>query len=188
MPAMSCAGKRCCGIALRSRICPPWSRTQHRFQSFGNEGEFEMNEGDSDSVRQSFSRCTLTDGFLVTFYEILASSSDEIRGRFAHTDMPRQRRLLKEALVYLISYPTGNAFAQSRVNELGNSHSRTNLNIRPEWYTIWVDSLMQAIRRYDAMYSPELDAAWRRVLAPGIAAMKSHYDADPAIDQPQVDQ
>jgi hemoglobin-like flavoprotein len=141
-----------------------------------------MDYQDTDIVRQSFGRCTLTDDFLVTFYDILTRSSDEIRILFAHTDMPRQRSLLKEGLIYLISYPTGNEFARNRVIELGNSHGRTNLNVRPEFYQIWVDSLIQAIHRHDANYGPDLDAAWRRVLAPGIAAMISLYDQQPATD------
>ncbi|MGE3314387.1 MAG: globin [Planctomycetaceae bacterium] len=142
-----------------------------------------MDHQDDDNaiVRQSFGRCTLTDQFLVTFYEILTGSSDEIRILFAHTDMPRQRKLLKEGLIYLISYPTGNEFARTRVTELGISHSRTRLNVRQEFYQNWIDSLMNAIQRHDSSYSSDLDAAWRRVLAPGIAAMMALYDQPPAV-------
>lgn len=141
------------------------------------------NPGDDNAiVRQSFGRCTLSDQFLVTFYEILTGSLDEIRIQFAHTDMPRQRRLLKEGLIYLISYPTGNEFARKRVTELGISHSRAQLNVRPEFYQIWADSLMQAIERHDSNYDAALDAAWRRILAPGIAAMMALYDQSPGLD------
>lgn len=139
-------------------------------------------QGDDNAiVRQSFARCTLTDQFLVTFYDILTRSSDDIRILFAHTDMPRQRKLLKEGLIYLISYPTGSEFARKRVTELGISHSRKCLNVRPEFYQNWVDSLMQAIQRHDSIYDAGLDAAWRRVLAPGIAAMAELYDQPPAV-------
>ena len=135
-----------------------------------------MEKHDTDMVRTSFGRCTLTDEFLVTFYNILTQSSADVARMFAHTDMPRQRRLLKEALIYLISYPAGNEFSQQRVIELGNSHSRAGLNVRPELYDIWVDSLIKSIRRHDEQFSPALEAAWRRVLAPGIAAMTALYD------------
>ncbi|MEX2287174.1 MAG: hypothetical protein WD648_08805, partial [Planctomycetaceae bacterium] len=128
-----------------------------------------MEKHDTEMVRTSFGRCTLTDEFLVTFYNILTHSSADVARMFAHTDMPRQRRLLKEALIYLISYPAGNEFSQQRVTELGNSHSRAGLNVRPELYEIWVDSLIKSIRRHDEQFSPALEAAWRRVLAPGIA-------------------
>ena len=135
-----------------------------------------MANQDIELVRQSFGRCTVTDEFLVTFYDVLTRSSDEIKTLFAQTDMPRQRRLLKEALIYLISYPAGNEFSRQRVIELGNSHSRAGLNVRPELYEIWVDSLIKSIRRHDEHFTPALDAAWRRILAPGIAAMIARYE------------
>ena len=127
-------------------------------------------------VRQSFARCTLTDDFLVTFYDFLTGSSEEIKAMFAHTDMSRQRQLLKEGLIYLISYPTGNEFSQQRMAELGNSHNRAGLNVRPELYKLWVDSLTKSIRRHDEQHTPALEAAWRTVLAPGIAAMIALYE------------
>lgn len=131
---------------------------------------------DTQMVRQSFARCTLTDDFLITFYDVLTNASDEIKAMFAHTDMPRQRSLLKEALIYLISYPTGNEFSRQRVTELAKSHSRIGLNVRPELYEVWVNSLVKSIHQHDAQSTDALESAWRRVLAPGIAAMIAAYD------------
>ena len=124
---------------------------------------------------QSFGRCTLNDDFLVTFYNVLTQSSDEIKAMFAHTDMPRQRRLLRDALVHLISYASGNEFSRQRIEELGESHNQTQLNVRPELYRIWVDSLVNAVRCHDENCNPTLEAAWRRIAAPGIAVMQSRY-------------
>jgi len=134
-----------------------------------------MEDQDIHLVMQSFGRCTLTDDFLVTFYETLTRSSDEIAAMFAKTDMPSQRRLLKEGMIRLIAYASDNDFAVQRVKELGQSHSRTQLNVRPEMYEIWVDSLIEAIRQHDPECSDELKAAWRRIVAPGIAAMQELY-------------
>lgn len=135
-----------------------------------------MENRDLQIVRQSFARCTLTDEFLVTFYDVLTGSSDEVRTMFMHTDMPRQQHLLKEALIYLIAYPGGNGFARQRVVELGISHSRAVLDVRPELYELWVDSLIKSVRRHDEHYTQELENAWRRIVAPGIAAMGSLYE------------
>jgi hemoglobin-like flavoprotein len=143
--------------------------------------EFEatdMENQDTRLVRQSFGRCTLNDDFLVTFYDLLTQSSGEIKAMFAHTDMPRQRQLLKGALIHLISYAGGNEFSRDRINELGESHSRTHLNVRPDLYEIWVDSLVNAVRRHDPNATPELEAAWRRIVAPGIALMQSRYSPE----------
>jgi hemoglobin-like flavoprotein len=136
-----------------------------------------MEGRDNYLVMQSFGRCTLNDDFLITFYDVLTQSSAEIKAMFAHTDMPRQRRLLKDALIHLISYAGGNEFSEKRVEELGESHSRTQLNVRPALYEIWVDSLVKAVRRHDDSFTAELDAAWRRIVAPGIAAMQARYAA-----------
>jgi len=134
-----------------------------------------MKSQETRRVMQSFGRCTITDDFLVTFYEFLTQSSEEIKDRFAHTDMPRQRRLLKEALIHLIAYASGNEFSRQRVTELGNSHCSVQLNVRPELYEVRVDSLVKSIRRHDAQCTPELEASWRNILAPGIAAMTALY-------------
>jgi hemoglobin-like flavoprotein len=89
--------------------------------------------------------------------------------------MRRQRQLLREALVHLIAYSTGNEFSRSRIAELAESHSRMQLNVRPELYEIWIDSLTKAVRRHDDQYTPDLEAAWRRVIAPGVEAIKAAY-------------
>ena len=136
-----------------------------------------MESQDIQAVLQSFGRCTLSDDFLITFYDILTRSSNEIAAMFAHTDMRRQRGLLREALVHLISFNTGNDFATRRIAELTASHARDQLKVRPELYEIWIDSLVKAVRRHDAQCTPDLEAAWRRVAEPGIAAMRAGYDA-----------
>ena len=50
-----------------------------------------------------------------------------------------------------------------------------DLDIKPELYDLWLDRLVQAVGEFDPMFDPEIEAAWRRLLQPGIEFMKSRY-------------
>jgi hypothetical protein len=51
-----------------------------------------------DSFLASFGRCRATAGFLDAFYQRLLASSDEVRAKFAKTDMLRQVQMLEDTL------------------------------------------------------------------------------------------
>jgi len=62
-----------------------------------------------------------------------------------------------------------------KLRALGESHSRAHFDIKPEWNALWLDSLMKTVRLYDPEYTPELDAAWREALMPGIDLIQGAY-------------
>ena len=62
-----------------------------------------------------------------------------------------------------------------KLKALGASHSRSHYDIKPEWYSMWLDSLMQTVRLHDPESTRELDAAWREVLTPGIDLIRGAY-------------
>jgi hemoglobin-like flavoprotein len=61
------------------------------------------------------------------------------------------------------------------LERLAKRHSKAELDIKPELYDLWLDRLVQAVREFDPMFDPEIEAAWRRALRPGIEFMKSRY-------------
>lgn len=127
----------------------------------------------TDLVFQSYGRCCRNDNFFVDFYEFFMSSSDTIRKRFAKTDMEAQRHLLRSGITQLILFARG--MSDRKLRALGESHNRHNFDIKPEWYTLWLDALLRAVRHHDPQYSPELDNAWREVLAPGVNLIRGAY-------------
>lgn len=127
----------------------------------------------TDQVFNSYGRCCNRDEFFVDFYNRFMSSSDAIRNRFVNTDMPAQRHLLRNGIMQLIL--TARGMPDRKLKALGESHNRSNLNIKPEWYTLWLDALLRTVQAHDAEYTPELGQAWKDVLTPGIDIIRGAY-------------
>ena len=61
------------------------------------------------------------------------------------------------------------------LERLAQLHSRAELDIKPELYDLWLDRLLQAVREFDPLFDDDIDAAWRRLLQPGIDFLKARY-------------
>ena len=75
----------------------------------------------------------------------------------------------------MIRLGTGEAAAQRVIERVGESHSRNRLDIQPEFYTLWLDSLCETVKQHDPDYSAELEAQWREHMQPGITLVTSRY-------------
>ena len=132
-----------------------------------------MGTEDSDSVFQSYGRCCKEELFFVDFYDRFMGASDEIRAMFIDTDMKQQRHLLRNGIMQLVLHARG--MPDTKLRALGQSHSRTGYNIRPDMYAVWLDALLYTVRKHDPEYSDNIGAAWRRALTPGIEVICSAY-------------
>ena len=128
-----------------------------------------------DVVQNSFDRCLATGDFFQTFYDIFLATSPEIASKFAQTDFNKQKNLIKASVAMMIRLGTGNANARRILEKVGNTHSRQALDIRPELYDLWLDSLCEAIQRHDPDYSAELEALWRENMQEGIKLVTDRY-------------
>lgn len=127
------------------------------------------------NVHASLNRCLANDDFINVFYDVFMGTDDEIRGKFAHTDFEQQKKLLRKALLSAVTFAAGGAVAHERLEAIRASHNRTNLDIKPEFYPIWVDSLIKAIATCDPQYTPTLEADWRAVMKPTVEFLASGY-------------
>lgn len=131
---------------------------------------------DFDQVKASYARCSaLDDEFFDSFYANLVDRETEIGQMFAETDMQKQNELIEEGIRSLIAFAEGEAAAEKHIRELGTSHSRHFLNVRPEFYPLWVESLLEALSEHDPEFNADLAEDWRTALKPGIALMISLY-------------
>lgn len=131
---------------------------------------------DFQRVRDSYERCAaLGDEFFDSFYANLVDQKSAIAQMFAQTDMQKQNDLIEDGIRHLIAFAEGDSASKERLRELGRSHGRRHINVPPEFYPLWVESLMRAFREHDPEFTPELEAQWRTVIAPGIALMVSLY-------------
>ena len=129
----------------------------------------------AELFNDSLERCTANSEFLDRFYDLFLASSKEVAEKYRHTDFSRQKTMLKASLYMMILAAEGRTEIQAHLQRIAKRHSRTDLNIRPDLYTLWLDCLVQAARECDTRFTPETEAAWRKVMEWGIMFMKSHY-------------
>jgi len=129
----------------------------------------------AELFNDSLERCTASSEFLDRFYDLFLASSTEVAEKFRHTDFPRQKRMLKASLYMMILMAEGKTEIQRDLQRIAKRHSSTDLDIRPELYTLWLDCLIQAVRECDPRFTPETETAWRRIMEQGIKFMQSYY-------------
>ena len=129
----------------------------------------------STQFNDSFERCINDPLFLDEFYEIFLSSSDEVSAMFKDTDMGTQKAMLMTSLVYMSRAHNGSPGLLSSIAE---KHNKNNLDIKPYFYTLWLDSLIAAAKSIDPLFDIKTEGLWRETLQPGIDYMISRYDED----------
>ena len=112
--------------------------------------------------------------FFQTFYGIFFSKSDEICNKFVDVDMAAQVGVLQKSIVHIISFyvaKTDNEYLHS----IAMTHSRGQYDIKPEYYDVWLESLIETVRKIDPEYEEDIELAWQLAMTPGIQFMKFHY-------------
>lgn len=127
------------------------------------------------NVHASLNRCLANEIFIDIFYDFLMESDDDIRQMFANTNFDKQKKLLRKALLAAMTFAAGGGVAQDRLESVRISHNRAHMNVRPEHYPLWVDSIVKAVVVCDLQGAPGLEAEWRAVLQPTIDFITSGY-------------
>jgi hemoglobin-like flavoprotein len=124
-----------------------------------------------DQVIASYHRCRQSGTFFDTFYGIFLGKSPEIAAKFALTDFARQKLMLRESLLEVLNLYAGIESVREEIEQLGKRHQQ--LDVRPEHYELWVDSLCEAVASHDPEFRNDLGEKWREAMRPGIAMMLS---------------
>ncbi len=114
------------------------------------------------------------DEFLEVFYNLFFHSSNKIADKFRHTDMEKQKRILRNSLsdvigVFVYRHET------DYLKTLATFHDRKHLDIPPDMYDLWLQALVKAVEQCDPEFESNTALAWKLVLSPGISYMKHHY-------------
>jgi len=136
-----------------------------------------MDPGVRDTFLASLARCRASAGFLEDFYRRFIGSSDEVRAKFANTDMQKQVRMLEDSLFVVAVAVQGEEGSPARAElpRLAARHSHKDLDIRPELYDIFLDRLLDTVRAHDPRFTSAIEAAWRQTMTVGIEYMRSRY-------------
>jgi hemoglobin-like flavoprotein len=136
-----------------------------------------MDETAAELFNDSLARCLRSGQFFQRFYEIFLASSAEVRDKFRATDFRKQRRMLQTSFYMLVEFITlGWPECQAYLERIAATHSRLGRDIPPHLYELWLDSLLQAVKEHDGLYSPQIENAWRHLMGAGIAFLTARYD------------
>ena len=103
------------------------------------------------------------------------ASSPKVREKFARTDFDRQKRAVRASLDVMLLAARDEKTAPEPLRGLAERHSSRALNIGAEFYDLWLDSLLAAVKKCDPKYSLEVQESWERVMMVGIAYLLSQY-------------
>ncbi len=134
----------------------------------------DMKSNHEDLFHASFARVTKADDFFEHFYQHFCSSSEEVTEKFKDTDMATQRAMMAQSLIHMVAF-FGSGEPSETLQRLAVVHSKAQKNIEWHFYDDWLEALIATVREHDRKWSGSVEVAWRIVLAPGIAYMKSQY-------------
>jgi hemoglobin-like flavoprotein len=107
------------------------------------------------------------------FYDILLESHPAIPPMFENTYFPRQRKLLQHGLGLLLSF--SNKPDDAILERIAARHSVNGLDVDPELYPCFVDSLVEVVRQSDPKFDDEIEQACRDAVEPGIDFIRRRY-------------
>jgi hemoglobin-like flavoprotein len=129
------------------------------------------------TVDASLQRCSREPRFLDLFYQRFLASSPKVQARFAGTDFERQKRALRGSLwMILLAAQDEEKGPERYLGSLADMHSARHLEIGAELYDLWLDTLLAAVAECDPEHTPEVRAAWERVMMVGIHYMVTRYN------------
>lgn len=126
----------------------------------------------------SYRRLRRSARFAPRFYEHLLASDVRIKRLFANTNFERQNALFEHGVHVLLEYAAGSAIGEMAVRRLGQRHTRSDLNVDPALYSIWIDCLIATAAELDPKWNPTLERRFRADIQKGIDEMTRAYNED----------
>jgi hemoglobin-like flavoprotein len=129
-----------------------------------------------NDLQQSYGRCLRGKGFIERFYDIFLASHPDIAPMFANTDFQKQRMALRRGISIAISHAAGGNLVRQSMEHMADVHSRKgHAPVAPRYYSLWVDSLVQAVSEMDPEFSPKLGERWRTGMGVVVATFTGRY-------------
>jgi len=126
-------------------------------------------------AQHSYTRCLRAPAFFSTLYERLLSSDPSIPPMFARTEFPKQHKVLQHGLGLLLSYAKNPD--DTLLQRIAARHSAGGVDVPPDLYPAFVDSLLDAVRASDPQCDGSIEDAWREAVRPGIEFMIARYQS-----------
>ena len=134
-----------------------------------------MTEQDFTVFQESLERCLGGKGFVLRFYERLRESSPEAAEKFASTSWPIQKRKLTASLYMAMLLADDSPEGRAHFDRIAQLHGKEALDIRPDLYGVWIDTILESVAEFDPNYDDEIERVWRTLLQPAADYMKARY-------------
>lgn len=128
------------------------------------------------AFKDSLERCQADPHFLSVFYQKFVISNPEVREKFSNTDMNQQKVMLHASLYMIMLATQGNEAASVYLDSVAKRHAKSELDIRPELYALWLETLIATVSEIDPDFNNKVETAWRDIMTFGIEYMLSKYD------------
>lgn len=125
----------------------------------------------------SLERCIEGGKFLDRFYELFVESSEEVREKFKHTDLEKQKHALKLSFYLLFMASEGKEDGLAELDQIARRHSKSQMDIGPHLYWLWRDCLIQAVKECDPGFTADIEKAWIKIANVGIDYLVERYYA-----------
>jgi len=112
--------------------------------------------------------------FFDVFYRRFSASHTDIAKAFKDSDMEKQKNNLKKSLLYGVNF-IENSNSLDYMHKIAVSHNKQHYNIKPEFYDLWMDCMIETVREFDSNFCDDIELAWRLAFAPCITYMKFMY-------------
>ncbi len=123
------------------------------------------------TVKESYMRCLGEGDFVGHFYELFLNADPEIEEMFKQTNFDIQRLLLRKAIMAILMYYGGDRAGRHKMAHLQETHNPRHMNIKPQHYEKFMESLQQTVRNLDTEYDQQVDEAWAEVISFAIKMM-----------------
>jgi hypothetical protein len=125
--------------------------------------------------QDSYQRCLSHPRFFEMFYDEFLGSHEDVQAKFVGVDMTRQMRMLRASMQMVMLASQDGIDPAYYLSSVGARHARTDLDIPPPLYDIWLEALVTTASLADPKFDAELRTAWIDVMTPGILYMRECY-------------
>ena len=122
-------------------------------------------------VQNSLQRCSRTNAYLDTFYDVFFAQAPHLRGHFEHVDMEAQKQKLAASLPKMLALPSFDPDSEE-VKAARLEHQARHAGGRSHNYSLWIDSICQTFSRHDPDFNPRLRSALRERLESAIELLQ----------------
>jgi hypothetical protein len=116
------------------------------------------------AVTASLQRCLAAPGFIDHFLDLLALRAPQVRECIAVQTGGSQAAMARRCITTVLLAVGGAVPAEAARRKFTECRGAGGVGMTREFFPVWAGCLVDAARRHDPGFTPEVEAAWTRAL------------------------